>query len=168
MLRARESARVRRANALKAALAADTAIGGVVVVQEDLLQGRLAARERQHRMIRKHRDHGSHAATDLDAKRVCAGAGHMHSLDTVEARSGTVEGDLDRLRAEVAQLRQRALVDQSPAAQDPNAVAQRLDLAEDVRGQEDRLPAFLGLRHRLAKRDLHQRISYTHLTLPTI
>ena len=45
-----------------------------------------------------------------------------------------------------------------PSAKDPNPVADRLDLAEDVRGQEDRLAALLGLAHRLAERHLHQRI----------
>ena len=40
---------------------------------------------------------------------------------------------------------ERPLVDQPARAQDPDAVAQRLDLAEDVRGEEHRLPALLRL-----------------------
>ena len=74
--------------------------------------------------------------------------------------SGTpaVERDLDRLRAQVAQLGQRALVDEPAGAQDPDPVADRLDLAQDVRGEEDRLPALLRLAHRLAERHLHQRV----------
>jgi hypothetical protein len=58
----------------------------------------------------------------------------------------------------VAQFLQGALLDQAALAQDPDAVAQSLDLAEDVRGEEDGLAALGGLLHRLAERDLHQRV----------
>ena len=43
-----------------------------------------------------------------------------------------LEDDLDGLRAEVAKVGQRALVDEPPLAQDPHAIAYRLDLAQDV------------------------------------
>ena len=54
--------------------------------------------------------------------------------------------------------RQRALVDEPAGAQDPDAVAERLDLAEDVRGEEHRLPRSLASSTRLAEGDLHQRV----------
>ena len=68
------------------------------------------------------------------------------------------ERDLDRLRGEVAQLCEGALVDEPSASEDADAVAQRLDLAEDVRGEEDGLPALLGLAYALAEGDLHQGV----------
>ena len=46
----------------------------------------------------------------------------------------------------MAHLRQRADLDEPPVAQDADPVAQRLDLAEDVRGQEHRLAARRGPR----------------------
>jgi hypothetical protein len=68
------------------------------------------------------------------------------------------ERDLDRLRAQVTQLCQRALIDQPALLEDPDSVADRLDLGQDVRGEEDRLPALLGRRHALPERHLHQRV----------
>ena len=65
---------------------------------------------------------------------------------------------LDRLRAQVAQLGERALVDEPALAQDPDSVAERLDLAEDVRREEDGLAALLRLGHGLAEGHLHQRV----------
>ena len=59
---------------------------------------------------------------------------------------------------QVPELVERALVDEPALAEDPDAVAQRLDLAQDVRREEHRLPACLRLVHRLAERDLHQRV----------
>ncbi len=58
----------------------------------------------------------------------------------------------------MAQLLQGPLVDQPPVPEDPDAVADRLDLAEDVRGQEDRLPARRRLLDAFAERHLHQGI----------
>ena len=65
----------------------------------------------------------------------------LHARQLGQRRGGPVEGDLDRLRAEVAQLGQRPLLDEAAVAQDADAIAERLDLAEDVRGQEDGLAA---------------------------
>src|SRR5208283_4721492 len=95
---------------------------------------------------------------DLEAQRVRARARHADRRQGGEAGGRTAEGDFDRLGAEVAQLVKRALVDEPALTQDPHAVAERLDLAEDVRGEEYRLTAFLGFAHALAEGDLHQRI----------
>ena len=62
------------------------------------------------------------------------------------------------MRREVAKLGQRSLVDEAALAEDADAVAERLDLAEDVRGEEHRLPALLRLLHRLPEGHLHQRV----------
>jgi hypothetical protein len=58
----------------------------------------------------------------------------------------------------VPQLGERPLIDEPPAPQDPDAVAHGLDLAEDVRGEQDRLPALLGLLRARSERHLHQRV----------
>ena len=55
-----------------------------------------------------------------------------------------LESDLDGLRAQVPKLSQRSLVDQAPVAQDAHPVAECLDLAQNVRGQEDGLTPLLG------------------------
>src|SRR6266536_5002547 len=147
-LRTRESA-----NALRAiALAGVTAVGGgVVVVQEDLLERWLAARHRRHRIVSQRCDKRPHAAAHLEAKRVRARACDVDSGQAVELGRGPLEGDLDRLGAQVAQLLERALVDEAPRSEDADPVAQRLDLAQDVRGEEDGLTSPLRLLHRLAK-----------------
>ncbi len=53
---------------------------------------------------------------------------------------------------------QRPLVHQPALAQDPDPVAQGLDLAQDVGREEDRLAALLGLAGGVAEGDLHQRV----------
>ena len=58
----------------------------------------------------------------------------------------------------MAELGQGALVDEPAAAEDPDAVADGLDLAEDVRGQEDRLAALAGLADAGAEDQLHQGV----------
>ena len=100
------------------------------MVQEDLLERGLAARQRHDRVLREGRDQGPDRAGDLEPQRVRSGRRDDHARDRRQRRRGLAEGDLDRLRAEVAQLRQRALVDEPAGAQDADAVAQRLDLAE--------------------------------------
>ena len=87
-----------------------------------------------------------------------SGARDAYAAQLGQLRRRAGERDLDRLGAEVAQLGQRALVHQPAGPEDPDAVAQRLDLAEDVGGEEHRLAALLGLGDAVAKRHLHQRI----------
>jgi hypothetical protein len=68
------------------------------------------------------------------------------------------ERDFHGPRAQVPQVGERALVDEPSVTQDPDAVADRLDLAEDVRREEDRLPPVPRLSHGRAERHLHQRV----------
>src|SRR6266545_5633386 len=128
-------------------LAADIAVRAVVVVQEDLLERRLAAGQRDDRVPGERGDERADAAVDLATQRAGAGGSHVHAGELGQLRRRPFEGDLDRLRAEVAQLGERALLDQAALPQDADAIAQRLDLAEDVRGEEDGLAALLGLVH---------------------
>ena len=65
-----------------------------------------------------------------------ADAGHGRQVGR-----GAGEGGVDRDGGEVAQLVERAELDQPAGAQDGHPVAQGLDLAQDVRGQEDGLAA---------------------------
>ena len=75
-----------------------------------------------------------------------------------QCRRSASERHLERLRSEVTKLRQGPLVDQPSGTQDPDAVAHRLDLAEDVRRQEHRLAAPLRFVDTGAKRHLHERV----------
>ena len=70
----------------------------------------------------------------------------------------TDERDLDRLHGEMTQLLQRSLVDELSLPENPDPITQRLHLAEDVRGEKDRLPALLGLLDAVAKGNLHQGV----------
>jgi hypothetical protein len=78
-----------------------------------------------------------------------------------QVRRLAVEGHLHGLGAQVAEFRQRALVDQPPVTKDADAVAERLHLAEDVRGEEHGLAALLGLVHAFPEGHLHQRVEAT-------
>jgi len=55
------------------ALAAGTAVGAVVVVQEDLLERRLATRQRFNRVLGERGDQRPDAPGDLEAQRVRPG-----------------------------------------------------------------------------------------------
>src|SRR5215475_15737780 len=117
----------------------------VVVVHEDLLQRGLPADQRGHRMPGEGVDDRADAAADLEPQRVRPGKVYLHPGQRRKLRRPAGERNIDGLRAQVAQFRQRALVGQSAFPEDADPVAERLDLAEDVRGEEDRLSAFLGL-----------------------
>ena len=91
------------------------------------------------------RDQRPDLARDLEPQRVGPAGAPCTPGSGGSSGAVAVERDLDGLGAQVAQLGERALVDEPPASQDPDAVAERLDLAQDVRGQEHGLAAFLGL-----------------------
>ena len=58
----------------------------------------------------------------------------------------------------MAQFGQRPLVDQLALLEDADPVADGLDLAENVRGKEHSLAAFLGGRDAVPEHHLHQRV----------
>jgi len=99
-------------------------------------------------------DRADHLAADPVA--VDLHRGDARDLGQVRRRRG--ERGVDRQRGQVTHLRQRAHLDQLTGTQDRHPVAQRLDLAEDVRRQEDSVPPPPRLRNALAERLLHQRI----------
>ena len=65
---------------------------------------------------------------------------------------------VDRQGGQVTHLGQRAHLDELASAQDRHPVAEGLHLAQDVRGQEHRLPPPARLGDTLAEGLLHQRI----------
>ena len=113
-------------------------VGAVVVVQEYLLQRGLTTGERRDRVPGERCDQRTDAARDLKPQRIRARALHLDARQRRELRRVARERDLHRLRREVAQLLKRSLVDELPVSEDPDAVTERLDLAEDVGGEEDR------------------------------
>ena len=74
--------------------------------------------------------------------------------------SGTAPSNVAwTLRAERWRMSERGTdLDERPAAQDADPVAQRLHLAQDVRGQEDRLAPLARLLRTLAEDLLHERV----------
>jgi hypothetical protein len=95
---------------------------------------------------------------DLEAH---AGALHAEIVDAGQLRqSGERAGEvgLDRGPREMAQVRERAALDGAPAPDDAHAVTHRLDLGEDVAGEQHRAPAAALLHDALTKDGLHQRV----------
>src|ERR1039458_297839 len=151
-------ARDRGARGAETAPLVGTPVGAGVGVQEDLLERRLATRQGRDWMLGERGDQRTNAARDVKPQRLRPRALGVHPGQRWKLRCPARERDLDRLRAEVAQLLQGPLVNQPPLSEDPDAVAERLHLAEDVRGEEHRLPALLGLLDTVAERHLHQRV----------
>src|ERR1017187_8618949 len=85
-------------------LVADMGLRAVVVVQEDLLERGLAARERGDRMPRQRGDQRADAPGDLEPQRVRTAALRMYARKGRELRRPARECDLDRLGGEVAKL----------------------------------------------------------------
>ena len=103
-------------------------------------------------------EQGLRAAAHLEAERVRAGALHLHAAQAVDRRRLAGEHNVDRLCGQVAQLGERSLVDEAAGAKNADAVAHRLDLAQHVRGEKDRLPPLLRLARCLPEGNLHQRV----------
>ena len=82
----------------------------------------------------------------------------MHAVERTELGHRAGEGHVDGVRAQVSKLGEGPLVDEPAVAEDADAIADRLHLAEDVRREEDRLPTLLRLEHGLTERHLHQRV----------
>ncbi len=130
------------------------------MVQEDLLERGLAAGERSITALAC----ASAAISGADAPGTSKRSAFGPALSTLTPASGGSWGaGPANVTSTVCAPRwrsscERSLVDEPALAQDPHAVAQRLDLAEDVRGEEHGLPALLGLPHALAEDHLHQRV----------
>ena len=99
-------------------------------------------------MLAERRDQRSDRARDLEAQRVRARRLHAWTpASGGERGAGPVERrPRPSARSRWRSSRERSLVDEPAGPQDPDAVAQRLDLAEDVRGEEHRLAALLAPR----------------------
>src|SRR5512132_2921977 len=130
MVRTRASANARRAIALAAAT---VSVPCGVVVQEDLLERGRAARESDDAMPGQRGDERTDASRHLAADAIVLSAGAPHAGEPFEVGRRPVEADLNDLRPEVAQVVERALVDEAALAQDAHAVANGFDLGEDVR-----------------------------------
>lgn len=73
---------------------ADFAIGGVVVVQEDLLERRLAARQARHPMLGKLGDQWRHLPGYFEPQRARPRIGHLNAGQRAQPRSGARERNL--------------------------------------------------------------------------
>ena len=157
----RSCGRARRAKARRAiALAPATAVPALVVVQEDLLErGLRGCRARATGWSASAAISGPTLPRHLEAERVRARAPRPRRRAAAAApatRPSKVTSTVCALR-----WRSSASVPSStslPCAEDADPVAERLDLAEDVRREEDGLAALLRLAHRLPEGHLHQRI----------
>src|SRR5579862_3062968 len=133
----RRTAVVRRGGlAVSAGSTVDMRPGAVVVIQEDLFQCRLTADKRLDRMTGERSDHRADASRDLEAEGVRSRGDHVHAGESRERRRSAGKRHLDAFCAQVTQLLQPPLVDESAATQDPDPLANGLDLAEDMRGED--------------------------------
>ena len=130
-----------------------------VVAQEQLLERRRRARQRPHVVL----DEALEDAVQL------AGVDAELRTRAVDARvvdPGQLSERADRFRrlddhgraGEVAQLAERSRLGGSASADDRHPIAQRLDLGEDVAGQEDGAARIAQLANDVLEDDLHQRV----------
>ena len=131
---------------------------GAVVGKEQLLERWLAAEQLVHPGGGEHRQQRFDDPSTWQRTRLPS----TSTADTpgTRVRSGgepSNSASIDRAD-EVAHLGQRADLDELTGAQDADAIAQCLDLAQDVRRQEHRLAAPRASATHCAKRLLHQRV----------
>ena len=132
---------------------------GVVVAQEQLLQGRRLADQAAHAGVAEHLDQLAEAcAVDLGAQRVAVEADVLDALDPAEIAWVADHFGLDGGARQVPHRVQRAALDGPARPDDGHPLAQRLGLGQDVAGQQHRHAAVARLADALLKDVLHQRI----------
>src|SRR3954453_8283816 len=114
----------------------------LIVAQEDLFEGGRAADERSDALLHQFLQHRLQLA----------------GLDLLDDALAVERLGLDRRARQVAQLLQRAGFDGLAVADDAHAVAQRLDLGEDVAGEQDGAALLALVLHAPAEDLLHQRV----------
>src|SRR5262245_9044904 len=141
-----------------AAASSRLAIGLLVVREEELFERRLPADEvtdtHPHEGGEQRLDRPRHLAVDP----VAVDAEPAQARHASEIGWPAVELRLDMERRKVAHLRQPADLDEPPAPQDGDTLARCLDLAQDVGGEKDGLPALARLEDAVPERALHERV----------
>src|SRR5262249_7906941 len=102
-------------------------------MEEDLLERRLSTGQLHDRVTAELRQQRPDLAGHLEPEGVGAGARDVDAGERGELRRRPGKGGLDRLGAEMTQLGERSFLDESALAQDPDAIAECLDLTQDVR-----------------------------------
>src|SRR6266536_3504821 len=124
-----------------------------------LLQGRRLAGQRLHPERREALQHCVEmVVVDVEPR---PGAFHDEVVDAGQlAQPGRRPRQVgrDRGAGEVAHLREGAGVDRTAGADDADPVAERLDLGEDVAGEQSRAPVGAFVPDAVAKHRLHQRV----------
>src|SRR6266550_2758283 len=134
----------------------------LVVAKEDVLQARLVAGQRDHRILGRLLDHGVSGA--LDRKPHSGAVAQWLDLDdTFELREGVrrnrlCKGDGDLVALDVHQFVDAAHLDEAAFANDAHARARLLDLAQDVRGEKHSPALVARLSHHAGELLLVQRI----------
>ena len=126
--------------------------------EEQLLEGRLAADQMANAGRREDLEQGLDRAVHLAPDPVPLHLDRRHAGHLVEPGRRPVEHGLHGHGGEVPHLCERADLGQPSRPQDGHAVAERLDLAQDVGGQEHGLAVVPRLLHAAAERLLHQRV----------
>ena len=130
-----------------------------VVAQEQLLERRRPAREAAHAGLREQAERlVEPRRVDREAHLGAVDAQVVDALEPGEAVDGLVGLDDDRRAGEVPQLVERAGLDRAPGPDDPHAMAERLDLGEDVAGQQHGAARGADLGDALLEDRLHQRV----------
>ncbi len=129
-----------------------------VVGEKQLLQRRLPAEQPRHPSVRQRGQQRLDRPGHLAAQRAPLGHHAAHAGNPRQVGGFPAERRLDGDRRQVPQLAQCPCLSDPPAAQDHYPVAQRLDLAQHVGGQEDGLAAPARLGDALPEHRLHQRI----------
>src|SRR6266508_59844 len=110
--------------------------------EEDLVELRLLAGQRLHRVARQLLDQGIHRPLDAQADHPILDADIPDARDPAQilTRAGTREADLDMPQGAPLQRRDLLDRDQPSLLDDPDPTGDVLDLIERVRGKKDRPP----------------------------
>ena len=131
---------------------------GPVLGQEQFLERGLAAEQSAHAGTGQGLDERLDRPLDLKMDMAAVHHGSLHARHPGQVGGHAIERGLDGQRRQMPHLGQRPHLDQATLAQDAHPVAQGLDLTQDVRRQEHRLPGIARLGHAVAERLLHERV----------
>jgi len=129
-----------------------------VLSEKELLERRFPAQELAYpgggENLQQRLDRPSHLA----AENVPDNLDRRHTGELGDLGHGTFERRFNGESRKVSHLRQCPHLDQQALAQDSDPIAERLDLAQDVRGQEDCLAPLARLMDAKTKGLFHERV----------
>src|SRR5690242_9860443 len=132
----------------------------IVIAEEDVFERWLMGREIRRAVVGGGLHDRAKVSRHDELDRIAVGGGRMHArqIGEVAGRDRRGEGKGYLVLAQIAQRGYRIYPDERALTDDADAVADLLDLWQDVRGEEDGAPVGARLHQELVELDLVQRI----------